>query len=143
MRIESAGWTHVGRRSHNEDAWVSRGNLGLFVVADGLGGYEGGEVASRCVVDTFAGFCERVTNDPEATWPHRLRPGHSREEDLLFNCTLLAQRSILARRVGHLWDTCGTWARPWWRSSWAHGARPWRTWVTAGSTGCAPEGWRR
>lgn len=102
MRIESAGWTHVGRRSHNEDAWVSRGKLGLFVVADGLGGYEGGEVASRCVVDTFAGFCERVTNDPEATWPHRLRAGHSREEDLLFNCTLLAQRSILARRVGHL-----------------------------------------
>ena len=43
MRIDSAGWTHVGRRSHDEDAWTARADLGLFVVADGLGGYEGGE----------------------------------------------------------------------------------------------------
>jgi serine/threonine protein phosphatase PrpC len=108
MRIESAGWTHVGRRSHNEDAWEARPELGLFVVADGLGGYEGGEVASRCVVDTFCGFCERVTRDREATWPHNLRPGHSREEDLLLNCTLLAQRAVLSRRVGHLRDMGST-----------------------------------
>ncbi|PTL79010.1 PP2C family serine/threonine-protein phosphatase [Vitiosangium sp. GDMCC 1.1324] len=102
MRIDSAGWTHVGRRSHNEDSWTARADLGLFVVADGLGGYEGGEVASRCVVDTFSGFCERVTRDPEATWPHNLRPGYSREEELLVNCTLLAQRAVLTRRVGQL-----------------------------------------
>jgi serine/threonine protein phosphatase PrpC len=102
MRIDSAGWTHVGRRSHNEDAWVVRADLGLFVVADGLGGYEGGEVASRCVVDTFAGFCERVTHDPEATWPHRPRPSYSREESLLLNCAWLAQRAVLSRRVGKL-----------------------------------------
>lgn len=47
MRIDSAGWTHVGRRSQNEDAWEAREELGLFVVADGMAGYEGGEVASR------------------------------------------------------------------------------------------------
>lgn len=102
MRIDGAGWTHVGRRSHNEDAWMARADLGLFVVADGLGGYEGGEVASRCVVDTFSGFRERLAEDPEATWPHDLRPELSREEDLLLNCTVLAQRAVLARRVGHL-----------------------------------------
>lgn len=102
MRIDSAGWTHVGRRSHNEDAWRARADLGLFVVADGLGGYEGGEVASQCVVEAFSGFCERVTKDPEATWPHRPRRGHCREEDLLLNCTLLAQRAVLSRRVGQL-----------------------------------------
>lgn len=102
MRIDSAGWTHVGRRSHNEDAWMARADLGLFVVADGLGGYEGGEVASQCVVDAFSGFCERVARDPEATWPHRPRRGHCREEDLLLNCTLLAQRAVLSRRVGQL-----------------------------------------
>ncbi|HEX5746103.1 MAG TPA: protein phosphatase 2C domain-containing protein [Archangium sp.] len=102
MRIDSAGWTHVGRRSHNEDAWMARADLGLFVVADGLGGYEGGEVASRCVVDTFSGFCERVAKDPEATWPHHPRRGHCREEDLLLNCSVLAQRAVLSRRVGQL-----------------------------------------
>jgi len=102
MRIDSAGWTHVGRRSHNEDAWVARAELGLFVVADGIGGYEGGEVASRCVVEAFSGFCERVARDPEATWPHHPRPGHCREEELLLNCTVLAQRAVLSRRVGQL-----------------------------------------
>lgn len=102
MRIDSAGWTHVGRRSHNEDAWMARADLGLFVVADGLGGYEGGEVASRCVVEAFSGFCERVAHDPEATWPHHPRPGHSQEEALLLNCTVLAQRAVLSRRVGGL-----------------------------------------
>jgi serine/threonine protein phosphatase PrpC len=102
MDIDCAGFTHVGRRSHNEDAWVSRPDLGLFVVADGMGGYEGGEVASHCVVDAFTGFCERVARDPEATWPHRPSPGRSREEDLLANCAWLAQRAVLTRRVGPL-----------------------------------------
>jgi PPM family protein phosphatase len=102
MHIDCAGFTHVGRRSQNEDAWVSRPDLGLFVVADGMGGYEGGEVASHCVVDTFTGFCERVARDPEATWPHLPSPGHSREEDLLANCAWLAQRAVLSRRVGPL-----------------------------------------
>mgnify|MGYP002648620960 CR=1 FL=1 len=102
MRIDSAGWTHVGRRSHNEDAWTSREDLGLFVVADGMGGYEGGEVASQCVVDAFSGLCERLVRDPEATWPHRRQPHLSHEEDLLLNCTRLAQRAVRARRQGPL-----------------------------------------
>jgi serine/threonine protein phosphatase PrpC len=108
MRIDSAGWTHVGRRAHNEDAWTAREDLGLFVVADGLGGHEGGEVASRCVVETFSSFCERLARDAEATWPHTPRPGLSREEDLLLNCTLLAQRALCVRRVGHLRDMGST-----------------------------------
>jgi len=102
MQIDSAGWTHVGRRAKNEDAWTSRADLGLFVVADGMGGYAGGEVASRCVVDTFSGLCERLVRDPEATWPHRLQPQLSHEENLLLSCTQLAQRAVRARRQGPL-----------------------------------------
>jgi serine/threonine protein phosphatase PrpC len=108
MRIDSAGWTHVGRRAHNEDAWTAREDLGLFVVADGMGGYEGGEVASHCVVEAFSSFCERLARDAEATWPHTPRPGLNREEDLLLNCTLLAQRALRARRVGELRDMGST-----------------------------------
>ncbi len=102
MHIDYAGWTHVGRRSHNEDCWEVRPELGLFMVADGMGGYEGGEVASRCVVEAFSDFCERMAKDPEATWPRRPTPGLSHEEELLVNCTELAQRALLARRVGRL-----------------------------------------
>ena len=77
MRIESAGQTHVGRRAHNEDAYCVLPDLGLFVVADGLGGQEGGEVASRCVVEAFSGIGERLVKDREATWPHRPDPRRS------------------------------------------------------------------
>jgi serine/threonine protein phosphatase PrpC len=108
MRIESAGQTHVGRRAHNEDSHCVRTDLGLFVVADGLGGQAGGEVASRCVVDAFTEFGERLLKDPEATLPHDLDPRRSREENLLIACTALAQRSLLARRVGYLRDMGST-----------------------------------
>lgn len=102
MRIESAGLTHTGRRSQNEDAYCVRPELGLFVVADGLGGHEGGEVASRCVVDAFTEFGARLAHDAEATWPHRPDRRFSPEENLLAACTALAQRAVLSRRVGPL-----------------------------------------
>jgi len=54
MRIESAGWTHVGRRSHNEDAWEARPELGLFVVAAGLARGSAVEVAERLVEAAYA-----------------------------------------------------------------------------------------
>lgn len=45
--------THSGRvRPHNEDSFVARPDLGLWLVADGMGGFEGGEIASRIVTET-------------------------------------------------------------------------------------------
>jgi serine/threonine protein phosphatase PrpC len=102
MRIESAGQTHIGRRAQNEDSYCIRPDLGLFVVADGLGGQAGGEVASRSVVDSFEQFGERMVHDTEATWPHTLNPNRSREENLLMACTALAQGVLMRRRVGYL-----------------------------------------
>jgi serine/threonine protein phosphatase PrpC len=51
----TASETHPGvRREHNEDAILARDAEGLWVVADGMGGHEAGDVASRMVVDALA-----------------------------------------------------------------------------------------
>ena len=51
--LTMVGSTDVGQRSHNEDCFVVDDGLSLAVVADGMGGYESGEVASRIVADTL------------------------------------------------------------------------------------------
>lgn len=55
------------KRSNNEDAFVLKPELGLFVVADGMGGAASGEVASRIFSDTalevFSGVSKRSEAD--------------------------------------------------------------------------------
>jgi serine/threonine protein phosphatase PrpC len=47
--------SHVGRvRVHNEDCYVVDMENGFCVLADGMGGHEGGEVASQIVVDSIS-----------------------------------------------------------------------------------------
>ncbi len=46
--------THPGaKRSHNEDAYVDRPDVGLWAVADGAGGHAAGEVASGMIADAL------------------------------------------------------------------------------------------
>jgi len=52
--IDSYGMSHVGEvRSNNEDSFVSRPELKLFAVADGMGGAQAGEKASQITVQTL------------------------------------------------------------------------------------------
>jgi protein phosphatase len=65
-RVHCAGATDPGRqRAHNEDRFGVFPEIGLFIVADGMGGAAAGEVAARMVVELV---CEPFV-DAEATWP--------------------------------------------------------------------------
>ncbi len=50
----SHGITNVGKvRKYNEDSMLERSEVGMWVVADGMGGHHGGDVASQLIVSTL------------------------------------------------------------------------------------------
>jgi len=52
--VSAAGQTDQGqKRKNNEDSYVVLDEHGLFVVADGMGGYAGGEIASALTVEVI------------------------------------------------------------------------------------------
>lgn len=66
--IHSAGLSDVGRRDNNEDAFLVDEELGLYLVADGVGGRLAGEVASATVA--------QVVREHVAQWHAKgRRPG--------------------------------------------------------------------
>ncbi len=68
MKITSFGLSDVGqRREQNEDSILVDDGLGLYLVADGMGGHLGGEFASRLAVETVQEVFRQISEDPEAT----------------------------------------------------------------------------
>jgi len=68
-KIHAAGSTDKGRvRFHNEDAFLILDDYHVYVVADGVGGLEGGEVASSKVIEMIAEEVETLeTGNAELT----------------------------------------------------------------------------
>lgn len=59
--------TDVGiKRSNNEDSYFAKkynDDISLYIIADGLGGYEGGEIASRLLTIKMSRYFEEHLND--------------------------------------------------------------------------------
>jgi serine/threonine protein phosphatase PrpC len=106
--VQSAALSSVGRRDNNEDAVLHAPELGLFAVADGMGGYEGGEVASQLAIVALEETYRRMRNDTEATFPWRLDGDKTLEENLLVAALRLANRAIVSQRTGRLRDMGST-----------------------------------
>ena len=63
MEYSAGQQSHQGGRDYNEDSTgiFERDDAVLLVVADGLGGHEGGEVASQCFVETMGDSFAKAT----------------------------------------------------------------------------------
>ncbi|WP_306601309.1 Stp1/IreP family PP2C-type Ser/Thr phosphatase [Geothrix sp. 21YS21S-2] len=95
MRVVAAGRTEVGCvRKHNEDNFLMEPDLGLFVVADGLGGHAAGEVASQIVVEKVGQFITH-TVERDRTWPVEYDTALPYDGNRLKAALLLADQSIL------------------------------------------------
>lgn len=54
MNFDTGAATHVGKvRQRNEDSYLTCPDLGIWAVADGMGGHEDGDIASRTVIEAL------------------------------------------------------------------------------------------
>lgn len=95
MKLSAYGVTHPGRvRPTNEDALLSDPDAGVFLVADGMGGHQAGEVASRLALETIRGFLDSSRADRDLTWPFGFDPSLSFNGNRLITAVRLANRKV-------------------------------------------------
>jgi PPM family protein phosphatase len=95
MPILGGGATHAGKvRPHNEDGLVIEIDLGLFAVADGMGGHKAGEVACSLALDSIKSFLLRAAQNDEHTWPFGLERALDHNGNRLRTAIKLANRRV-------------------------------------------------
>ena len=103
--IESAGITDIGKkRKGNEDALFLDDNLGLYVVADGMGGHRAGEIASNLVVETMGEFFQLSKNNGDGHGKVNSDNTLSREANRLLSSIHLSNKVVHEASLGN--DAC-------------------------------------
>src|SRR5262245_27299394 len=85
-------------RQSNEDCFGTDAQSGLCVVADGMGGHNGGEVASRLAVDCVTDYVR--TSVPSPAWPFGFDATLSDPANLLRTAVHAANGKILETAAG-------------------------------------------
>jgi protein phosphatase len=97
VNFESFGLTDRGlRRHHNEDQFLVRDDLGLYIVADGMGGHAAGEVAADLAVREVERVIEATRNFGGDTWPEDWDPKLDLSANRLVRAITSAHRRVTA-----------------------------------------------
>ncbi|MDX1386281.1 MAG: Stp1/IreP family PP2C-type Ser/Thr phosphatase [bacterium] len=95
MKVESYGMSNVGmKRFQNEDSYLINDEVGLYMVADGMGGHLGGEFASKLAVSTVEEVIQKFRSDPDATQIHGVNSDEGDTGDQLRHAISEAGRRI-------------------------------------------------
>jgi PPM family protein phosphatase len=100
--LKAAGKSDAGpvRRS-NEDTLVLEPDVSLFAVADGMGGHNAGEIASRLAVESLSSFIRRSHEDSDFSWPYGIEPSLSYQANRLRTAINLANRRVFRAAESH------------------------------------------
>jgi serine/threonine protein phosphatase PrpC len=99
MKVTSFGGTDPGkRRNNNEDSYLLNDQLVFYCVADGIGGNEGGEVASRIAVETLEKTMPDLLGDADRTPPSKTERHADMKLSALRQAIMLANQQIRKAR---------------------------------------------
>lgn len=90
--VSGVACTDTGKkRSHNEDSYIASEKHGLYLVADGMGGYAGGDLASQLTCETILDAFDGDAFDGETT------AGRPRRGDELVRAVHMANAAVWKR----------------------------------------------
>ena len=105
MTLEFGGLSDTGQvRENNEDSFAMAPELGLFVLSDGMGGCESGEIASQIAVETILAHCREAEVRLSLPMIGEATSGASEESKRLVSAVLVANQAIrdaAARNPAH------------------------------------------
>jgi protein phosphatase len=105
LRVKACGLSDIGlTRLHNEDYFEIDPVHKLYVVADGMGGHNHGEVAAQIAVNSIREFVAK-SSDQDTTWPFGADARLARHSNLLKMAVRMAHDHVLRaiRRDGSLY----------------------------------------
>lgn len=101
MELEYGARSDTGCvRENNEDSYRASADMQLFVLSDGMGGLECGEVASRIAVDTILEHCRRADSNPSLPLTGGRISGVSEATNRLASAVRVANSAVYSAAQG-------------------------------------------